>query len=470
MLAQSLVLSFTCIIQLTCILHSFYIPWAKPIVPVSRGIFSLNIPMEIGLFQCFSSICQKYKELNNFLVDTNTENPWSSKPRKQPTDTDSLSKHPSIAPSFSPSVSISVLSVKPAFPSSISPSTVSGFPSLSPSASSGSPLPAPSSNTLLPSFSPTTADVIFSTAVGGVSLESKGRTPINPPKLPKIPFPSVPNPFEKEKESVETFLIPFKQASIAALLCLSFPILIGSFLLLLIVYEKITRFLLLTSNSKLILLLLNTFCCFLSVLSYLFFTFSHLNNGIYIDGIWVIGYASIFGLLCCILLKILENSEEIHRIHNSVNDYYENQSRNHSPVRIGRTNGTVVAPSFFQRIGSDTSSTGGVRETEMIPLLSTPQRNNGKQQRSKMQQFQQTAVDTETPNSSAKREKRFLQQQQALHLPLSLKQQLNPFNFLFGNREIGQDGKSETIMPRSDSEASKYPSYHQRPTSSSLIV
>jgi hypothetical protein len=468
MLTQSLVLSFTCIIQLTCIFHSFYIPWVKPIVPVSRGIFSLNIPMEIGLFQCFSSICRKYKELNDFLTDTNIDNPWSSKSTKQPSHGGSLSSHPSLSPSISPSSSsVSLSSTKPSFSSSTSPLMVSILPSLSPSVAS-------TSSSLISTISPTNADVPFSSATGDVVLQSKGRTPINPPKLPIVPFPSVPNPFEKEKESVEHFLIPFKQASVAALLCLSSPILISSFLLLLIVYEKITRFLLLTSNSKLILLLFNTFCCFLSVLCYLFFTFSFLNNGIYIDGIWVIGYASIFGLLCSILLKILENSEEISRIHNRVNDYYENQSRNHSPLRNG-SGGSTVAPSFFQRVGGGGANpvSAGIQESEMMPLLSTPQRSSGGQlkQQPKMQKIQQIPPEMDTPNSSAKREKRFLQQQQALHLPLSLKQQLNPFHFLFRNREVdNEESNIGALTSTSTSEASQYPSYHQRPAASSSLI
>lgn len=254
MFSHSIIIIFVCILNLICIYYSLKIPWVRPIVPVSHGLYEISVPMEIGLLECFSDICHQYQELQHFLF-----------------------RHQIIL-----------------FKSEQPPGNSQSNP------------------------------VNLTQSVNGLHL----------PKKIKVPT-FITNPIQREKQSIEHFLIPYQTASITALICFSIVTLLSFFLILLIVYECLSHLYLLTNNLKNILLLANTFAFFLSVILYLLLTYPFLNGGMYVDGVWVISYASAIGLLCCIVGNLLDNSYERDRIHQSVDIYIQR----HSPDRIPRSAG-----------------------------------------------------------------------------------------------------------------------------------
>lgn len=132
------------------------------------------------------------------------------------------------------------------------------------------------------------------------------------------------HPSDYEQRSLRNFLVPFKRAAISALLWLSVNLFFSLFLVLVMVYELfLAHFLVLSHNLKNVILLFVTFSMFLSLVFYLVLSYSHLHNGTYIDGAWLISYTSVLGLLSCLLLNILDNHFEIERLHESVAHYYQ---------------------------------------------------------------------------------------------------------------------------------------------------
>lgn len=235
---HSSIMLFASVMYLLCLYYSFDIAWVRPMVPVSHGLYTVNIPMEIGLLQCFSEICKDYEAVNRFLSQNKI--PWFEKTSPQGMTQSSSSFRPS----------------------SISPDQTQLFPT--------------------------------------------------------------PKQSDRDAESIKSFLFPYEAASF--LVRLSYiPAAVGSTLLVLVfLYETSQQVYLFSNNFKNILLLVNTFSLFVGVVSYLFLTYFHLNGGIYLEGIWMMSYTTIIGLLSCLLVNILETSYEAERIHQSVEYYHRN--------------------------------------------------------------------------------------------------------------------------------------------------
>jgi hypothetical protein len=227
--------------------------------------------------------------------------------------------------------------------------------------------------------------------------------------------PSSPHSSEFERESLRHFLIPFKRASIATIAWLSLTFFLSSFLLLVVFFEScLVSFALLSNNLKNILLLVITFSMFVALLFYLSLSYSCLHNGSYVDGVWIVAYTTVMGLLACLLLNILDNHYEIERLQESVEIYIHSHHttpvrdddrngerttrttiitprsgagsglggrRSLTPTRLEIGNGTGRGNGVELGIGSTSShSRDGSRRFELVPLLEQVDKQHNRQQ------------------------------------------------------------------------------------------
>jgi hypothetical protein len=285
------------------------------VIPISRGLYQINVPMDIGLLKCYSNICKKFPEIENYLFDDNIPI-FKLSALYYYNRTELL--HQDNFTFFGGDIPSILERIDPALLTNDDPSDLSDD-------------------------------------LNSISTDKLHFNPKNP---------SSPHSSEFERESLRHFLIPFKRASIATILWLSLTFFLSSFLLLVVFFEScLVSFALLSNNLKNILLLVITFSLFVALLFYLCLSYGCLHNGSYVDGVWILAYTTVLGLLACLLLNILDNHYEIERLQESVEIYIHShhttpgrdEDRSGAGERTTRT--TIITPGSGTGLGGRRSLT-----------------------------------------------------------------------------------------------------------------
>lgn len=271
---QSVVLQrILCLIGLivcsSCAIVSLFLPWVRPNVPVHHGLFRVLLPIDLGLTRCYSDICQKHSDLDNFLKSL---------------------RAPTTSSSDAPSAS----------PTTASPSRPA----------SGTPSAAPTS-TQAPTIGASRLQELVQGGEGEKQRESK---------VPKIPVNWLPKPVQNgiddtltaQEDAVRSSLRAFRTASIATLTVLAAALLLLVFLFLSLLSNALVtlRWLNMSGKSQGVTLVVASFLLFLAGAVYMLLTFLRIDGGAYLDGLWLVLYASLVGLFCGLAVAILPESSK----------------------------------------------------------------------------------------------------------------------------------------------------------------
>jgi hypothetical protein len=303
---------------------------------VDRGVYEITVSIDIGLFKCYSDVCDKYEKSDVFLklppipfpakpIGLPTEPPAQIRASSSPPSTDyPFSKPPSsavVVQTLSPYSQPDVPKIPPSArdPSRLTP-TIENIPVMSP--------------VLSPVFSPGTAPPIH--------------VPDN--KHDKILLEAAEKPFYDASGYVVSLLV------LNALLC-GFSICISLYHFC---QEGIIRF-----NGQLLLLIAAMCVNSLAVAVYIIMTIFYLNGGYYIDGVWITALMSITGLLC-ILVSFAADVEIKNNSYTRIPEVQLQNVSHHSPHTGG---GSVVATSTT----AGTNVAGGVASVSDSLLEHRPQ-------------------------------------------------------------------------------------------------
>eukprot|EP01039_Chlorochromonas_danica_P009315 gene9315-10283_t len=271
---QSVVLQrILCLIGLivcsSCVIVSLFVPWVRPNVPVHHGLFRVLLPIDLGLTRCYSDICQKHSDLDNFLKSLRAPTTARSDP-------------PSASPTLSPSR-------RP----------VSSAPSAAPTSTQA----------------PTTETSRLQGLVQNGEGEKQSET-----KIPKLPVNWLPKEVQNglddtltaQEDAVRSSLRAFRTASIATLTVLAVALLLLAFLLLSLLSNALVTlgWLTMSGRSQGVTLVVASFFLFLAGAVYMLLTFLRIDGGAYLDGLWLVLYASLVGLFCGLAVVVLPESSK----------------------------------------------------------------------------------------------------------------------------------------------------------------